>query len=301
MQTNPLKTPAVPPAPTFVERGFTLTELAIVMFIVALLLGGMLLPLSAQQDVRAQQETEKTQSDIRDALLGFAMANDRLPCPASSTSNGVESYCDSASGACVVTAPPQYRSHGRCSNPYDGFVPAVTLGLSAVDSQGYLLDGWGDESIHRVRYAVSTNSPSSNENYPPHQTDFSSPSEAFAFTYSGGMKAVTMSSLKPNLKTCNTGTGIQNSGSRLAACATSPTDTSLATDVVAVIYSLGKNAVTGGTSDDEKHNPNSQPVPLVAADPAFVNAPQGAAFDDQIIWLSKNTLFNRMVAAGKLP
>jgi prepilin-type N-terminal cleavage/methylation domain-containing protein len=34
------------------STGFTLIELAIVMFIVTLLLGGMLLPLSAQQDVR---------------------------------------------------------------------------------------------------------------------------------------------------------------------------------------------------------------------------------------------------------
>jgi hypothetical protein len=59
------------------------------MFIVSLLLGGMLLPLSAQQDVRAYGDTQKTLAEARDALLGYAMANDRLPCPASSTSNGV--------------------------------------------------------------------------------------------------------------------------------------------------------------------------------------------------------------------
>ena len=55
-------------------HGFTLIELAIVMFIVALLLGGMLLPLAAQQDVRNFGDTSKILADSRDALLGFAMA-----------------------------------------------------------------------------------------------------------------------------------------------------------------------------------------------------------------------------------
>jgi hypothetical protein len=67
----------------------------------------------------------------------------------------------------------------------------------------------------------------------------------------------------------------------------------LSQDAVAVIYSLGKNAGTGGTTADE--------LPNVTADRAFVNAAQGTSFDDQLLWLSKSTLFNRMVAAGRLP
>ena len=67
------------------QRGFTLIELAIVMFIVALMLGGMLLPLSAQQDVRARSETTRMMNEAREALIGFAMINDRFPCPASPT------------------------------------------------------------------------------------------------------------------------------------------------------------------------------------------------------------------------
>lgn len=266
---------AVAPAPTLRLRGFTLIELAIVMFIVALLLGGMLLPLSAQQDVRSFGDTQKRLAEARDALLGFAMANDRLPCPASSTSNGLESFCTTASGACAETTSVQ--SHGRCAYSWNGFFPAATLGLSPVDSQGYLLDGWGGETVHRVRYAIST-------------------ANTYAFTAAAQMKATGITALAPDLQVCSTGVGMSIPTPDTAACAA---NTSLATDAVAVIYSLGKNAATEGAGTEENHNPNPQST--LAADRAFVNAPQGTAFDDQLLWLSKSALFNRMVAAGRLP
>lgn len=260
---------AVAPAPshgiplriTFYQRGFTLVELAIVMFIVALLLGGMLLPLSAQQDVRSYGDTQKLLNDARDALLGFAMANDRLPCPASSTSNGVESLV----------------SPGVCTNPHDGFFPAATVGMAPVDGSGYLIDGWGSNVDNRVRYAVST----ANTN---------------ALTTGSGMKTAGITALAPDLRICNAGANVSSPGLAAADCAA---NTALATDAVAVIYSLGKNAGTGGAGADETHNPN--PRSVTAADRAFVNAQQGTNFDDQMIWLSKGTLFNRLVAAGRLP
>jgi type II secretory pathway pseudopilin PulG len=253
---------AVPPAPTPAVRGFTLVELAIVLFIVTLLLGGMLLPLSGQQDIRNYGDTQKILAEARDALLGFAMANDRLPCPASSTSYGQE---DPVGG-------------GVCNHPYDGYFPAATLGLSPVDEAGYLLDGWGGDASNRVRYAVTSANTS-------------------AFTTTSSMKTTGLTTLAPDLKICGTGAGLTNEGLAAAACAT---NTSLATDAVAVVYSLGKNGGTGGSGAHEKHNPNPS-ASAVAGDPAFVNAPQGSSFDDQLLWLSKSTLFNRMVAAGRLP
>ena len=246
---------AVPPAPTFAQRGFTLVELAIVMFIVTLLLGGMLLPLSAQQDVRSHGDTQKILTEARDALLGFAMANDRLPCPASSTSNGVE---DPSTG-------------GPCNHPYDGFFPAATLGLSPIDAEGYLVDGWSGEAANRVRYSVSK-------------------ANSSAFTTASEMKNTGMTALLPDLQICSTGTNLSAPTPDTATCAAGA---ALATDAVAVIYSLGKNAGTGGAATDELAN--------LTADRAFVSAPQGSSFDDQLVWLSKNILFNRMVAAGKLP
>lgn len=252
---------AVAPAPTSAQRGFSLVELAIVMFIVALLLGGMLLPLSAQQDVRARSETQNILTEARDALLGFAIANDRLPCPASSTSNGRESPVGG----------------GICTNPHDGFFPAATVGLAPIDVQGYLLDGWGGETGNRVRYAISTANTS-------------------AFSTVSGMKNTGITILAPDLQICSTGVGMSNPGTATAACAASAT---LAADAVAIVYSLGKNSGTGGAGTEENHNPNPQST--LAADRAFVNAQQGSSFDDQLVWVSKNTLFNRLVAVGRLP
>lgn len=247
------------------QRGFTLIELAIVMFIVALLLGGMLLPLSAQQDVRSFAETQKNLALARDALLGFAMANDRLPCPATSASNGVES--PAGGGVCT-------NAWGGTTN---GYLPAVTLGLSPVDTSGYFLDGWGGETANRIRYAITT-------------------SDTSAFSTSLGMKNTGMTTLAPDLIVCSTSVGMSNPGTASAACAAG---TSLATDAVAVIYSLGKNAGSGGAGTEETHNPN--PLATITADPAFINTQQGTSSDDQMLWISKNTLFNRLVTAGRLP
>ncbi len=151
------------------QPGFSLVELAIVMLIISILMAGVLVPLSIQMDVRKGGETRKTIEEAREALVGFAMANGRLPCPASSASNGVEA----PSGG------------GACTAPLAGFVPAVTLSLTPTDAQGYLLDGWNN----RVRYAVTTANTS-------------------AFTTTGQMKASGMAALGPDLRMCSTSTGI---------------------------------------------------------------------------------------------
>lgn len=261
------------------QSGFTLVELAIVLFVVALMLGGMLLPLAGQQDIRNYGDTQKILAEARDALVGFAMANDRLPCPATGP-NGVE---DPVGGSTALIP---------CTNPYGGFLPAATLGLSPVDAEGYRLDGWGGETVHRLRYAVTNNSTSAlRDNAFTTKLGMKN-----AFITVSGVTSIGMPALEPDLQICSTGTNITTATINSAACGTGK---SLATDAVAVVYSLGKNAGPGGTSDDEKHNPNPQTA--VAADRAFVNAPQGPTFDDQMLWLSKSTLFNRLVAAGRLP
>ena len=164
------------------QPGFSLVELAIVMLIISILLAGVLVPLSIQMDVRKGGETRKTMDDVRDALVGFAMANGRLPCPASATSNGVEA--PSGGGVCTV--------------PLAGFVPAVTLSLTPTDAQGYLLDGWNN----RVRYAVTTANTS-------------------AFTTTGQMKASGMAALTPDLRVCSTSTGVSGESCAAAATLTS--------------------------------------------------------------------------------
>ncbi len=64
------------------SKGFSLVELAVALAIIALLLAGALIPLSTQIDVRNGADTQRSIESIRDAIIGFAQANGRLPCPA---------------------------------------------------------------------------------------------------------------------------------------------------------------------------------------------------------------------------
>lgn len=238
------------------RNGFTLVEMAIALAVAALVLGAGLTLLSTQLDQQRIQDTRALLSDAQDALTGFAIANDRLPCPASATSNGVE---DPA----VVT--------GTCNHPYDGFLPAVTLGLSGVDANGYLMDAWR-LSQNRIRYAVTT-------------------ANARAATTPNGIKTVTMSGFAPDLSVCVSAAGIT-----ATACGTA---TVLTNNAVAVIFSRGKNATNGGTGADEAANLDGDQV-FVSHAMAPAEA-AGGEFDDQLTWLSPNILFNRMVQAGRLP
>lgn len=240
------------------QAGFTLAETAIVLVIVLILMGGLVSGLGAQMDARAQAQTEQTLSDVREALLGFAVAKGRLPCPAAPAGGGQESPVDGS---------------GVCDHAYDGLVPGVTLGLSPVDGQGRVLDGW-NRPIH---FAVATGN-------------------ANAFTRSGQMKSVGMSSLSPNLYVCGSGSGVgaANCGSAIA----------LATQTVAVLYSLGRNGVSGGTSADERQNPNpnsSDNDPVFVSHGPTVAGSSSVEFDDVVVWVSPYVLYGRLLAAGQLP
>lgn len=281
---------AVPPAPTFITRGFTLTELALVLLIVGLLLGGMLMPLSMQEDIRRGADTQKTLNEARDALIGFALTNDRLPCPASATSNGLESFCSNDDYPCSGTVSTTKPAHGRCSNPFDGFLPAAALGITPIDAQGYAIDGFAASTANRIRYAVST------------ATYAGTTTVSNYVTRDSGMKSVAnaggLTKIEPDIKVCNGGSAVQNPGNATTAACSS--GNALILDAFAVIYSLGKNAATGGTGDAEKHNPNPNTT-TPAGDPAFVSMNGNPTFDDILVWLPRSILINRLVAAGRLP
>jgi type II secretory pathway pseudopilin PulG len=91
--------------------------MAIVLMIVGLLLGGMLVPLSAQMDQRNVSDTQKTLSEIKEALIGYAIANGNFPCPAKSASDGAEDR--NVSGAC---------------NQRQGYIPWSALGVAKLDA-----------------------------------------------------------------------------------------------------------------------------------------------------------------------
>ncbi len=122
------------------QSGFTLIELAVAIFVIALLLGSILVPLATQVETRQIAETQKILDEIRDALLGFAVTNGYLPCPDLQTGTGAHDGTEdfnAATGLCSSTS-------GSGANTLSaGNLPWATLGLGNQDA-------WGN----RFRYTV---------------------------------------------------------------------------------------------------------------------------------------------------
>ena len=178
----------------FRDSGFTLVEVAIAIVIVGFLIGGAIVSLTTQLEIRNRSETAKTLERARDALLGFAAVEGRLPCPASGT------------GATAQERSRESPTSGACTNNFDGYLPASTLGIGPVDSEtGLLIDAWG----RPIRYAVTANN-------------------SKAFTKPGQMMSLGMPNLSPDLvvkdKFGNT----------------------LSENVVAIVLSTGKTNTGGG-------------------------------------------------------
>lgn len=132
--------------------GFSLIEMAVVLFIIVLVIGSALVPLSTQVEQRQISDAEKALAEIRDALLGFAVANGYLPCPDKTTAAGAGTMNDGAEDRngsdCVVT---------------EGNLPWQTLGIPPADA-------WGN----RYRYLVTA--------------AFAASSPVFTLTSSGGLR-----------------------------------------------------------------------------------------------------------------
>ncbi len=96
-----LRQPKVVSIPTATDTGFSLVEMSIVMVVIGLLIGGMLMPLSVQQEKTERDQTKRTLQDIKEALVGFTIVNGRLPCP-DTDDDGLENY----SASCTVGTLP---------------------------------------------------------------------------------------------------------------------------------------------------------------------------------------------------
>jgi prepilin-type N-terminal cleavage/methylation domain-containing protein len=229
------------------QHGFSLVEIAIVLVIVGLMVGGLLTPLSMQLEQRKAADTQRALDDAREALVGFAVRYGYLPCPAISASDGQED-----------------RSGSRCTDERrEGYLPWATLGLAR-------LDAWN----HLYRYSVTP---------------------AFADS-ANRFKLVTARDI-----TVYTRDGLGNLAAATAAA-----------DIPAVILSHGKNGygatsdaglrlANGSRSNEDEQNNIGADVNFMARNASDNRALPGGEFDDMVVWVSPNILFNRMVAAQVLP
>lgn len=275
------------------QLGVNLVELGISLSVMAIVATGILVPLVTQIEQRNNLSTESTIAAVKDALLGFAAVNGRLPCPATAAVGvGVEAFAAGGSAA-----------NGDCA-AFWGFVPGRTLGITPVDSSGFVVDSWNN----RIRYAVS----GAAFGIPPIPPN---PQTMRPFTRTDGLRTATMpaiahaTGLQPSsqlLQVCASGTGVTPGVACYSPVSPPPVPlpNELTTTAAAVIWSPGANALTtGGTGVDEAQNPN--PRNEASADALFVSRTRsdtaGNLFDDVVSWISVSTLVNRMVAAGQLP
>ena len=119
------------------QSGFSLIEMAVVLVILGFILGGVVSGLSSQREVQKSNDAQRQLEEIRNAIIGFVQINNRLPCPASLTSQGA---------SVTVTG-------GTCTNPNTSiYVPYADLGIQGAVVNGVLVDPW----LQGVNYRLTT-------------------------------------------------------------------------------------------------------------------------------------------------
>jgi hypothetical protein len=210
--------------------------------------------------------------DIREALIGYAIANGRFPCPAavSSPPSALDSGQEPAGSDAISGACPSYA----------GYVPGKILGLNNLDSQGFALDAWGSTPQSRIRYAITNGLTAAGA-----AGTYAFTSSAAASSMRGAGTSAIGSSSNTYLYVCASSTGIT-----APACgSTAPLSMANALsngDAVFVIYSVGKDLTSQQTFGNQTFL--SQPVAT-------------STFDDQVLWVSRFSVISRLVSAGQLP
>lgn len=288
------------------SHGFTLIEMAIVLVIITILIGGLAMPLSAQIQARRIAETNKTLDEAREALIGYAMNHaTTTTCLCRYLGNGSFSSTDCpATASCPTSISPApgfdtaatltiaARHYFPCPDKLDdgnsattndgdgieearaggvcpitnGYLPWATLGTAAQDA-------WGN----RLRYAV---------------TDAFSNMAGFSSTDSGDLQVCNSSA--------NAGTGDCGAHGNVAS------------DVPVVVLSFGPNGwgahningnqLAAPTSNDERENANTTTTDkeYVTRTPSAAGSAAGE-FDDLVRWISADQLRGRICPAGGCP
>jgi prepilin-type N-terminal cleavage/methylation domain-containing protein len=265
------------------SRGFTLTELAVVLVIVALLLSGLMYTLSAQIEQKNFEETRRRLELARELILSYAIVNGRLPCPARSTSSGAE-VRDTTTGQCVSGGVNDYYGGTLAGSVTGGLLPAQTIGYQHVDAGGFAVDAWQN----RVRYAVARTNVACNT---------TPPAGTILFTHAANLKTYGISCQSNDLLVCKSATANDATASP-PSCGGLGANQHMSTGLVAaIVFSTGKNGLPGGTDEAANLDGNAlfvwhTPTPITAAN---------GEFDDQFTWITIGEFYGKLISAGVLP
>lgn len=301
--------------------GFTLVEMAIVLVVIGIVLAGVLGTFKAQMDNSRTRETQQSLTDIREALIAFALSNGRLPCPADPT------LTSTAAGAGLEDPNPVVN---RC-NRLNGVIPWATLGVKELDAWGgrfsYSVsdDYTADDYTSQLPWPTSPPAPFD----PVKDATAKDRASRFARKLSAPSEVCSLVDPEPPAPaaphitittTFGLCTGQYPTTGRIDVRVAAPAASALvAQKVAAVIVSHGKNrlgsfgsgggARLAGAVGDEAENANADTALNGILDVVFVSHlyvddpanPGTALYDDMTEWISTANLIGKMVSAGRLP
>ncbi len=267
-------------------RGFTLVELAVALLVLGLIGLTLIGPVHTAFEQQERQRNQQRLDEIHEALLGYAVQNNRLPCP----------DCVGVGGSCLAADLNDFKEDvagigpGRSCKTDIGNLPAQDLGLSGKDV-------WGQNYTYAIGTAFKQEVLSGEP--------CTRPSGTWLGICTGGSISVTnMPAAGPH--TCPP-------GSRPDAVVT-------VDQIAAIVVSQGKkpndlnhlpvscfeqqNMDSAGTAPP----PTPPPRTFVSTDYSShqdagnpADEARNFYFDDMLIWISAHQLRSRMLAAGKLP
>jgi prepilin-type N-terminal cleavage/methylation domain-containing protein len=267
-------------------HGFTLIELAIVLVIITILVGGLAVPLSAQIQARRVAETQRVLEEAREAIIGYALSKTTLVTdPPNPDKRHTYLSCpdvidiDPAGDADDDTKPDDRNNgledrnpDGTCSSNF-GNIPWATLGVGSQDA-------WGNRLHYRITNASPATPPPGD--LPRYGDDVG---ESFSSTSTGDNQI------------CGSNVGCSD-----------PAKGDQASDVPVVIISYGPNsrgarninlnptaptpAPPATTGLDEAENLDGDEF-YVSRSASDVNHP-GGEFDDLVVWIPHGLLISRV-------
>jgi len=281
-------------------KGFTLIELAIVLFIVGLLMAGFLAPLAESINQERRAKTQTSLDEIKEALYGYLISNGRMPCPdcranavgncpgAGNTLNdGVEDLIGNNCAVDPVGGGPGLPNEGHI---LEGNLPWATLSVKSTDEWG----SWFTYAVTDSAADIVPNNTPGNP-FPPLLPPCLNPSENLA-----------------TVDICTVGNiTIQNQGTNPGVCPAAPPNNTVAQVVYAVVVSHGANITrTPGAppglinqpplcSEWENWDLNGTFVSSTYINPS--NNTNALGIDDMVIWISPNVIKNKLIQAGRLP
>lgn len=242
--------------------GFSLIELAVVLVIVGLLIGGGIAAFEAGTEQTRRGEQRRQFETVRAALYGFAMSEGRLPCP--DTSDPLDGSGDSSGSPFECDA-------------VEGALPWADLGVARRDA-------WG----HPLRYRVTTQAGGYDD-------------EDFAEEVPAGDPATFVIGSRGDLRVYSAQSLVGGSGDVAGEVVALVVSYGPQGEQVWINDDATINCPAAGSdgfSADENENCDSD---RDFVDAGYRPPDVGDGFDDMLTWIPYPVLSARMVAAGVLP